>query len=215
MFEHDFKRRLQTAVWSVHAAAVAILLAAVGSVYGLAMRPLDRRLAECRAESAKIEALLAHRDHIASEHAKLRQSLADVEEKAAAIQRRVPDEPMEAEFLGQVAQAAAQAGLQVRDYRPAGSTVKSACSRLEIQLACQGSYAALCRFLDRLAALPRLARVVNLDVTGSSGADCTMTVTLVVFFHINQSPDAKPAGQVPAAVPIAAPAVKPAENAHG
>jgi Tfp pilus assembly protein PilO len=203
MAEFDLAKRRKTFGWCLHGASLTVLVLSAGAVYGLVLRPLDGRVSECRQDIDHYQSLLDKGAEVRAEHDRLAKALSAIQDKAVSIQKRIPDESSEAEFLSQVAGAAGQVGLQIRDYRPGVTSVKPAYSQMEIQLSGQGTYKSLCRFLDRLASLPRLTHVVNLDVGAAQGDEYPITVTLVVFFHMTQAPDGKPASEP-----------KPAEKTH-
>ena len=115
--------------------------------------------------------------------------MAAAEAGAADLQKRVPDEPSEAEFLAQLVQAANQTGFRINDYHPGVVRSGERCSQLQVQLSCQGTYRSICDFLDRLAALPRITQVEKLDVTAAGPDGHPVTLWLVVYFRLSQAPD--------------------------
>jgi Tfp pilus assembly protein PilO len=172
----------------LHGLGLAIVLAAAGIGYGLVLRPLDARIDDLDGLSLKLQAALEDAPTVRAKHERLRLDMAAMEAGAAGLENRVPDEPLEAEFLSQAAQAASQSGLQIGDYRPGVVRTSRQCSQMEIQLACQGSYRSICDFLDRLAALPRLSQVEKLEI-GAAGPDgYPVTLWLVVYFRLTKAP---------------------------
>jgi Tfp pilus assembly protein PilO len=99
---------------------------------------------------------------------------------------------MEGDFLSQVANVAAQAGVKLGHYRPGVIRVGEGHSQMEIQLSCVGPYRGLCQFLGGLAGLERLSRVVQMEVGSGTAESCPATITLVVFFRLNGPPKAGP-----------------------
>lgn len=190
MFEHDLARRSTMLGWCLHGAGLAAVLAAATLAYGLVLRPLERRTGDWEDRIARLEERLKGIDAFRAEQSRLSQRVAELDQKSAALSRRVPGEPMEAEFLSQVAGVAVQAGVKLGHYRPGLIRVGEGHSQMEIQLSCAGPYRGLCQFLDRLAAMERLSRVVQMEV-GSGGAEgCPATITLVVFFRLTEPPRA-------------------------
>ena len=90
--------------------------------------------------------------------------------------------------------AAAQAGLQIRDYRPGVVATRPTHSQMEIQLSCQGTYRSLCEFLDRLAALPRLTRVEKMEITAAGPESQPTTLSLIVYFRLRKAPPPQQTG---------------------
>jgi Tfp pilus assembly protein PilO len=192
MWEHDPLRRLKWLGACLHAVGFLLLLAMVGAGYFLVLRPLDAEIADRQSRAATLEDRLKDVDVFRTEHQRLMQLATQHEQKNLAIAKRVPDEPLEAQFLAQVAAAAGQSGLKLGNFRPGVVRVRDGHSQMEIQLSCLGPYRGLCGFLDRLSSLERLSRVAQMEVSAGASADCPATVTLVIFFHLTKPPEAKP-----------------------
>lgn len=190
--EQDLSKRLAVLGACLHALGLAILLSGSAAGYFLAIRPLEERISQCERRRAELEGLLQEADQVRQAHARLSQAVAAMEAKAALLQQRVPEEPMEAEFLSHLAQAASRVGLRVRDYRPGGVRLNEACSQIEIQLSGDGSYRSLCELLDRLAAMPRLNRVQAMQITAGTSGTCSINLSLLVYFRLARSPSGQP-----------------------
>lgn len=192
MWEHDPVRKLKVLGACLHAAGLVTLLAIAGVGYLLVLRPLRAETADRHARAAMLENRLQDSDVLRAEHRRLTLAVAEREQKNRAVARRVPNEPLEAEFLAQAAALAGQAGLKLGDFRPGVVRVREGHSQMEIQLSCLGPYRSLCKFLDRLAGLDRLSRVAQMEVNAGASADCPATVTLVIFFRLTKPPEARP-----------------------
>ena len=191
MNERDPNQNLQILGRSLHAAGLAVALLILGLGYAFVLRPLEADRAASAARKEDLGHSLADAANVRGEHRRLSAAAAEMERKVAELSGRVPQGPSEAEFLSELSVAAAQAGLKVRDYRPGVIRAQGTCSQLEIQLSCIGSYPGLCGFLERLAALPRLSRVVQLDVAAAPDpGQYPASLSLVVFFNLNVEPEA-------------------------
>jgi Tfp pilus assembly protein PilO len=173
---------------ALHGAGLAIVLAAAAMGYALVLRPLDAMIETLDQRSLKLQAVLDDAPAARAKHDELRRALAAAEAAAASLDKRVPAEPFEAEFLSQTAQAATQAGLRIGDYRPGVVRTGPHCSQMEIQLSCQGPYRSICDFLDRLAALPRLNQVEKLEINAAGPEGYPVTLWLVVYFRLTKAP---------------------------
>lgn len=200
MIEHDPAKRLRLLGWCLHGAALAAVLATAGISYAVVLRPLERKTDERLDRIAHLEERLAGSDVFRSEQARLQQSVTRLEQQAAALARRVPSEPLEGEFLSQVAAIAGQVGLKIGNYRPGVIRIREGHSQMEIQLSCVGPYRSLCRFLDRIAALERLSRIVQMEVSAGTAEGCPATITLVVFFRLTEPPVKTPTAREGGAV---------------
>jgi len=172
----------------LHGLGLAIVLGAAGIGYALALRPLDATIHGLDGRSVELQAALENAPAVRAEHERLRRALVAMEAGGAGLEKRVPDEPLEAEFLSQAAHAASQAGLQIGDYRPGVVRTSGHCSQMEIQLSCQGPYRSICDFLDRLAALPRLSQVERLEITAAGPEGYPVTLWLLVYFRLAKAP---------------------------
>jgi len=193
MFDHDPSKKLAMLGAGLHALGLAAVLAAAGIGYALVLRPLDGRIDELNDRSAGLEASLQNAHVVRAEQQRLRGVVAALEAKSAELEKRVPDEPLEGEFLSQLAQAAGQAGLKIGDYRPGVVRTSEKYSQMAVQLSCQGPYRSICDFLDRLSALPRLTQVETLDVSAGSPDGCPVSLSLVVYFRLTKAPAAQAA----------------------
>jgi Tfp pilus assembly protein PilO len=199
MTDHDPAKKLKLLGAGLHVAGLATVLLVAGAGYALLLRPVNSRIEDCRTRSDQLEARLQSAEKCRAEHQELSRRSADLAQEASALAKRVPDEPLEAEFLSHVAAAAGQLGLKILDYRPAVASAQENCSQMEIQLSCSGPYRSLCGFLDRLGALDRLSRVTRADVTAAGPEGCAINMTLLVFFRLTTAaatpaPETKPGG---------------------
>jgi Tfp pilus assembly protein PilO len=175
----------------LHGLGLSIVLATAGLGYALVMRPLERGIEELNGRAFQLQTCLQQAPKVRADHQRLRDAMAAAEAKAADLQTRVPDEPFEAEFLGQLAEAARQTSFQIGDYRPGVVRSGQRCSQLQIQLTCQGTYRSICNFLDRVAALPRITQVEKLDITAAGPDGHPVTLWLVVYFRLAKAVGSK------------------------
>lgn len=190
MTDQNVQRNLKLFGAALHAAGLAAVLAIAGTGYALAIRPMEGWKADCDARSNDLAERLKDADALRNEHARLTRLAEEVQQKAEALARCVPEEPLEAEFLSQVTAAAQASGLKLGDYRPGVIATQAGRSQLEIQLSCEGPYRGICAFLDRLASMERLSRVVQLDLAAAEPEGCSAQLTLTIFFKLTPA-DAK------------------------
>lgn len=203
MYPHDPEKRLKLLGSGLHALGLAVTLALAALGYALGIYPVWDDIRLNRDRVAQLQSLLENAPQVRAQHAAMQTTLAAIQKETEQLLRRIPAEPAEAEFLSQVSQAAAAAGLAIRDYQPGGVRQASDHWRLEVQLACTGSYRALCTFLDHVASLPRLARVSHLEIgTAWPSGGHPITLSMIVFFKL----DPKGSGTKPDASPSPSPA---------
>lgn len=189
MYPHDPDKRLKLLGMALHGLGLAVTLVLAGLAYAFVAYPVWRDIGVDRQRAADLQQLLENAPQIRAQHAAMQKSLAEVQKEMERLQRRIPPEPAEAEFLSQLTSAAAGAGLVIRDFRPGVVRQAADHCRLEVQLACVGSYSALCTFLNRVTSLPRLARVNGLEVASTRlSGGYPITLSMTVFFQLDPKP---------------------------
>jgi Tfp pilus assembly protein PilO len=109
--------------------------------------------------------------------------LADLEERAKAIRKRIPDEPQGAEFLRLLTSSADQEGVKILNFRTGAPAPQEGLSKLTLELTLEGDYPNLCGFFDRLARIPRVATVDKLNLEGlTESSQYPVEMTLVLYF---------------------------------
>jgi Tfp pilus assembly protein PilO len=167
----------------IHAVGLAALLATAGVAWVLVLQPIEQRRMDCDKRIGELEPLLVSSSDVEQHHRELTEQRDEIEQRAAAFRERIPDQPHEAEFLGQIAQLADRVGLLIRDYRPGTSSTCDSYSQLEVLLAGEGTYASICGFLDELGKLSRLTSVARLEITTQHTSDIyPVTMTLVIYY---------------------------------
>ena len=177
------KKTLMSIDRIIHAVGLATMLATAYVAWLLVLGPIEQRRMDCDNRFGELEPLLASSSEVEQHHRDLTEQRDEIEQRASAFRERIPDQPHEAEFLGQIAQLADRVGLQIRDYRPGTSSTCDSYSQMEVVLAGEGTYASICRFLDELGQLSRLTTVARLEITTQKGSDIyPVTMTLVIYF---------------------------------
>jgi Tfp pilus assembly protein PilO len=150
--------------------------------------PMSREATEYKQHLDNLRALIKEENRLREEHAALRQQLDRAAQQEAAIQKQIPHGPQEAEFLAQISQAAAEEGMQIVDYRPGVISSGEACSTLRVALACEGTYQAICTFLDRLQKLSRCSTVIRMEIEPSASPKHYATkLSLELYFFSDNS----------------------------
>jgi Tfp pilus assembly protein PilO len=177
---HHMLKMLRRGLNLAGALIAAVLVLAVAWLH---WGPLSRDTTESTQRLVTLHALLEDEGHVRAEHAKLRQQLDKATLEEAAIQKRIPRGPQEAEFLAQISQAASSTGLQISDYRPGVMSAGKICSTLRVELACDGNYQAICTLLNRLQELPRYSTIVRLEIgPGTSPEHHSAKLCLELYF---------------------------------
>lgn len=183
MHDVDPQRKLQTTGWLWHAlglsATFAVMLLASQIIY----QPTLRERARLADELESLESLAAQSDEIMATNKRLREDLARMESQLTSMLERIPESPREADFLAQISELADDVGLQIVDYRPGTISELSKYNRMQVNLTSRGSYASICRFLNRLSRMSRLCRVTKLVIDAKQQEPpYRVEMTLAVYF---------------------------------
>jgi Tfp pilus assembly protein PilO len=164
MHSVDPSYKVRVVRWSLHGLGALIFLT-IGLLAHLAVnRPLDAQTAAYAQRTDRLQAVLRDGERLRKEHARLSEELALARQQAALLEKRIPDEPREADFLAQVSRLADEVGLRIRDYRPGVVKPRESYSTMRVDLICEGNYDSICRFVDGLSRLPRHSTIVRLEV---------------------------------------------------
>lgn len=171
---------------------VAVICATV--LYSFVHTPAIDRTADTSARIEELKILSKNAAIMREQHQKVSEKLQHVQARIDDIQRRVPQNADAGEFLKEVTQLASAEHLALKDFTPQAPANRNGYAEMQITLAGNGSYASICRFVDRLSKLQRLSKVKDLRVTAEGGTnEYPMTATLVIYFGLRgkESSDAK------------------------
>lgn len=174
-------RKLRSLGWGLHAAGLIPLLG-IGMLFWLAYaKPLNAEKLAVRQEIDQVTGRLADGVAIRTHHQQLKKRLGDNQDTIALVRDRIPDDAREAEFLRLVTDAARQASLKVDNYSRGQETSRPEFSQLDVHIQASGSFASVCRFIDYLQQVHRVARVVSLQLDSTPrqhGYPLSMTIRL-------------------------------------
>ena len=174
MYATDSDKKLKRLSWCLQALGMLTAVSILAAAEFVVLRPIDAQIGDCRQRVAESQTFLKDRSSLKAEHRELEEELKLANQEADALQTRIPSEPREAEFLGQVTRLAKEGDLKIKDYRRGQVVKRSSYSTLKVDLICESSYAATCRFLERLRSLPRL----EIDATDWQSYSVEISVTL-------------------------------------
>lgn len=166
-----------------HAAGGAVTAGLIAVTVFLVIRPLELREQELSRKAVRLTAALAVEEDVHTQHRFLVQQQVEADDKIEQILDRIPNVPRESDFLGQITTLAADVGLSIVDYHPGGTSAQDGYKKMTLTLSSDGSYESVCGFLYRIHQLPRLSRVLSLDIAPVQGKDTyRMKMTLNIFF---------------------------------
>lgn len=161
-----------------------LTFAVLAGAYMLALRPLRAESAESESRVAETVSFLNSSDTITSETRRLTLRLSELGQEMERILAGVPESSRESEFLGQLAELLRDSSLTLEEFRPGTVRESGQYRQLEVEVTGEGTYRDLCRFLDGLEKLPRLCRILRMEISSDdqSEARYPIRMTLVIFF---------------------------------
>lgn len=152
---------------------------------------LTNEVNQARAQVAEIE--------------RFRREIAELEKRLALLADRLPSEKETPTLYRAVSSAAEQSGLGVSLFQPREARAKDVVNEIPIVVSAEGSYHQLAKFLERVAALPRVVNVNDVKMSGLQKSRNSMKADLTLATYMYRTAPAattKP-GELPAPKPAA------------
>jgi len=118
-----------------------------------------------------------------------RSQLAEIEQSFGAMLRQLPGKTEVPSLLVDISQTGLAAGLQEELFRPQGELIKEFYAELPIQIRVTGTYQELARFINDVAALPRIVTVHDISLKGRSdlpAGDLVMDLTAKTYRYLEE-----------------------------
>lgn len=129
---------------------------------------LDRPLTYWRLDQSRqadlVREKLAAGPALKALHTEQERELADLLARVEEVNKRVPEEPREGEFLAALSHLAETHQVSIDDFRRGKSTDTETHSVVTVSIRARGSHTGMCSLLDAIANLPRLAELTHLEV---------------------------------------------------
>jgi Tfp pilus assembly protein PilO len=167
-----------------YAGLLATVLCAVAG-YSFLHAPLLEAIASTTARIVELKLLNQNAPITRVQHRKVSEKLNEVTTRIAEVQGRVPREADPGTFLKEVTQLASEEQFAIKDFTPDKPQDRNGYAEMHVTLKGVGSYASICRFVDRLSKLKRLSKVNDLKLSAEGDAsEYPMTATLIIYFGL-------------------------------
>jgi Tfp pilus assembly protein PilO len=142
---------------------------------------------------SRLQDSLHRASHLQREHATLSTQLREVEQNVNRVRMRVPREADESQFLSAVTTIADEVGMTINNLSSGAPQKEAGYSRLDVTIAGLASFEGICRFVDRIRGLSRLAKITGLDVRADPDGQALypFTLTSTIFFDLLIQQDKK------------------------
>lgn len=172
----------------LHYAGVLVTVVCASVGYSLLHAPAVQTIADTAARIDEVVQSVQNAPVIRSQHQIVSEKLKEVTTRIANVQRRVPQNSDEGDFLHQLTQLAGNEKLAIKEYNPGKAEARSGYAEMQVTLKGEGSFGSICTFVDRLNKLARLSKIKELTLEAEdSRAEYPMTATLVIYFALRGS----------------------------
>ncbi len=169
---------------SLHLAGVAVILLTLGGFYGLVYQPLQRRQAEHRARTEQLKQLLVNTGTEAVEYRDLSNRLSKMKKTVENLHRQLADHASETMVIEELSGIAAEVNLEVLDYQVGLTKSLPTHSQTEVDFRCHGSYASICRFLEKAEHLTRTTKLSKFELKSEKNSrSYPIQMTFVLYFE--------------------------------
>ncbi len=160
-------------------AAVCIAL----MFYAGIIRPIHMHISRLESQSCELKDLIYQTSQISVQREKLQQELMTQQTSLERLEARLPTAARESDFLAQMCELAASENLEIADYQPGAVSARETHHELEVSVSLRGDYSAICQLLRQADELPRLCRLVRLEMTSAeAGEKLIANLTYRIYF---------------------------------
>jgi type IV pilus assembly protein PilO len=168
---HELSPRSQTIIF------VALSAVTLVAAWQVLLGPAHAELATERARLAAVQGEVARAQATAAKLPQLRRDVQLIEAQLLETTAILPDEKDPQDVLRNLNQVASEAMLSIATFTPKPILTKTQYSEWPISLALEGSYHDLGRFFDRIASMPRLMSVADLEIKVNPKPQARSTIT--------------------------------------
>src|SRR5512134_3208952 len=141
---------------------VLLVLGAYGYFFYL---PASQELAKAEQEQLQLQRKLSEVRAVAANEQAVRDEIAALEKKLVVALRQLPDSKELPVLLTDVTSLGKNAGLEFRAFRPQQEVRKDFYAEVPIGIEFTGGFHEIAAFFDRVAKLPRIINITELDMT--------------------------------------------------
>lgn len=170
-------------------AACASVAAIIGISGYLATCGLQSKLASANASMDERIAMLRNAAELGAAAQSLHSETTSARSQVETLQARLPKGPDETQFLQELSLLAANAHLELSEFRPGSVLDRGTYKEIDLRIRARAPYSNLCQFLAELSEVPRFFRVAQFTLTAPSehGGDCDCDLQVYLAFGFNPS----------------------------
>lgn len=164
------------------------IICAVGTsalAYTLVNRPLNDWRRGVIHRGDLVRAQLSDGPNLRRQHAERQQQLQALLERVELVNRRIPDQAREGEFLSDLTRLASEHGVSIEDFRRGAISDTGTHSVVNVSVKARGGHAGVCGLVDAVANLPRLAELTRVQIDSQSDASgYPVQLTYALYYGI-------------------------------
>jgi Tfp pilus assembly protein PilO len=186
VFHGPQTRQLKAIGRAAHITGALIICVGGPLLYYSLSQPLVAQTSAHRSRLETYDRSIAASESIRKEHAKTTGELNELKQRTQAVRQRIPYEPREAEFLGDLSRIADAENIVIQDYRRSKIVHGDKYSQLVVDLEMRGRYENVCSLLDQITKLPRVTSLQRLEIDTKQAADTLpVGITLILYFGLD------------------------------
>lgn len=159
-------------------AFVAISAALVGGFWYQFESPRQAAMETRRGELAEIQGRITRGQQMALQLPTFRKEIGELEARMEQLKPILPTDRDAGDLLRRVQTLAVQSNLTILGFRPQAITVNEIHAEWPISLQLEGTYHNLGVFLDRVAKLPRIINISNLQLAAKASPEANVSITI-------------------------------------
>ena len=174
---HELSPRAQLIVFAV------LCVFGLGAAWQVLIGPMFTEIDGIEVRLAQVEGEVQRARLVAMKLPAAQRQVAELEQALQEMQAVIPEEKDPQDVLRHLHELASESMVEIATFKPRAIVAKAQYTEWPIELGLEGSYHDLGRFFDRIASVPRLMSVVDLQIRtktrpnarGSISASCVAT----------------------------------------
>lgn len=171
------------------AIGLIFVIATAAATYYTVVKQKLPVLEAAQQEEQKLRGAFELKQRKAANFEAYKSQLAEIEQSFGAMLRQLPGKTEVPSLLVDISQTGLAAGLQEELFRPQVEQVKEFYAELPIQIRVTGTYQELARFINDVAALPRIVTVHDISLKGRADlpqGDLVMDLTAKTYRYLEE-----------------------------
>jgi len=163
------------------------VIATAGATYYTVIKQKVPILEAAQAHEQELRGSFELKQRKAANFEAYKSQLAEIEQSFGAMLRQLPGKTEVPSLLVDISQTGLAAGLQEELFRPQGELVREFYAELPIQIRVTGTYQELARFVNDVAALPRIVTIHDISLKGRDdlpAGDLVMDLTAKTYRYL-------------------------------